>query len=112
MDDIIYSYTAEDAESDEILHNITNLLHNQSVTVRITSGIKDYLLVGDLEEMDEIYITRVREIAKLAITKLRNSEGDWFSTFKFDIEKSSAEIWACVDTTSGPAIHIMLPEEY
>jgi hypothetical protein len=112
MDDIIYSYTAEDAESDGILHNITNILANDAVTVRITSGIKDYLLSGDLEETDESYKARVREIAHLAITKLKNSDGDWLATFKFKVEKSHAEVWACVDTTSGPAIHILFLEEY
>ena len=63
MDDVIYSYSAEDAERDGILHNIMHILENEAVTVRITAGIKDYLLTGDLEETDRIYRNRVREIA-------------------------------------------------
>ena len=112
MDDIIYSYSAEDAERDGILHNIKHILENEGITVRITPGIKDYLLTGDLQETDRIYRNRVREIAQIAITELKKTRGDWFAQFKLEIDNYSKKVWACVDTTSGPAIHIMFPEEY
>jgi len=113
-DDIIYSYTAEDAERDEVLFNVKEILKDYGIfpVIRITSGIKEFLLLGDLKETDETYRRRVVNISALAVKQLKNSKNNWFASFNVIVAEIQKTVWACVDTTSGPAIHIMLPEEY
>ena len=113
-EDIIFSYTAKDAERDEVLFNIKEILRDSGIfpTIRITGGIKEFLLSGDLKETDEFYRQRVVNISVLAVRKLKSTKDRRFASFDVIVLDRKKTVWACVDTTSGPAIHLMFPDEY
>ena len=113
-EDINFSYTAGQAGGDGVLFNVKDISkdHGTFPDIRITYGIKEFLLTGNLKETDEIYQQRVANISGLAAMRLKTSKDKWFVSMYIIIANNKKTVWACADTTSRPAIHLMFPDEY
>lgn len=121
-DDLIYRYSAEDAMQDGHLMEVDRATSKEAGfkwPVRITSGV--YLLVKPSEEAlsygqdFEGRLWDVLTMARLAIQQAPDGENlisfvvHFQNGPKFAVDVT---LWAALDMTSGPAIHILKPEEY
>ncbi len=116
----IYKYTAKQAVEDGILCEVGNIAKEAGFVyqVRITSGV--YELVSPSEEAKQYgqsYEGRLWDVLIMAHLAVKNSKDESLVTFKVLFQNGSTnqqtiELWAALDTTSGPAIHILLPTEY
>ena len=116
-DSVIFSYTAEQAIEDGVLFEVNPDLRSEAGyrwAVRITSNVMS-LVTPSLEEQSEGQSTDGRlwdilSVLRVSIANANSDEG--IIPFDVILGKQTVRLWGCVDTTSGPAIHIMTPEEY
>jgi hypothetical protein len=108
----IYAYTAEDALEDGMLVDVTYLAKDAGFNwaVRITNTVFDLCTPDEYDHED--YTGRLWDILNLARLAIRASDDDRMTTFTVRLGDEDYELWAVMDTTSGPAIHIMRPEDY
>ena len=108
MDEIISFYGAEQAVEDGILFDVTDLARRLGfkVAVRITAGVR--ALCEETDDCDGC-LANVVSHARLAVI---GSDDFSMSVFEVRIGARPVKLWALPDTTSGAAIHIILPEEY
>ena len=113
---IIYSYTAAQGVEDGHFHDVTAEAKaiGFRVAVRLTAGVR--ALCDESENPDQT-LSRILNLARLAINHSAVSLNDLIMSSKtpsFDIKvnRKAVTLWALPDTTSGPAIHILLPSEY
>jgi hypothetical protein len=118
-ENLIYSYTAEDMMRDGLLLDVSKLAKEAgfSSPVRITSGVQD--LINPSEEAIshgqsfEGRLWDVLIVAWVAIKKAKHDISVTFQVFFWDSPNKQHQQTFCatLDTTSGPAIHIILPSE-
>lgn len=116
----IYSYTAADAMRDGILHDIGPIAWEAgfSFPVRITTVLKDLLTPKEgSKEHGQSYEGRLWDVLMVAKFALLEKPNERLVSFEVHFYNSPTDqlvktLWAALDQTSGPAIHIMLPEEY
>jgi hypothetical protein len=113
----IYSYTARQAVEDGVLIELEDDLRREAGyrwPVRITPGVQALVTPTQQEARQgqslEGRLWDVLFVARIAIQSAQGGE----TLIPFEVSFSGEEItlWACLDTTSGAAIHIILPEEY
>lgn len=118
---LIYKYTAEQAVEDGILHEVGEIAKEAGfvVPVRITCGIYD--LINPTEAAKAIgqsYEGRLWDVLNMARLGIKKSEDDTLASFEVIFQdgqpakQNIVTMWAMPDTTSGHAIHILLPSEY
>jgi hypothetical protein len=119
-DFIIYSYTADDAMRDGILHDVTPMAKEVGfrIPVRITIGVKQ-LLTPDEEvlKFGQSYDGRLWDVLNIAFVAIKSSPDENLASFHVTFrngpgKENKKKLWAALDMTGGPAIHIFLPEEY
>lgn len=118
-DDLIHSYSAEDMMRDGLLHDVSELAKEAGFRwpVRITSGVQE--IVDPSEEAKsfgqsfEGRMWDVLTVARFAIKKARSNSMVEFQVFFWNgpDKQHRQTFYAAPDTTSGPAIHIILPSE-
>ena len=114
---IIYKYTAEQAKADGLLIEVDPPLRKEAGyrwPVRITTGVAT-LVTPEEEEVEEGQSLNGRlwdtlHMARIAISNADRRE--FVVPFEVILGGQTETLWACLDTTSGPAIHIIRPEEY
>ena len=114
---VVHSYSAEQAVSDGVLVEVDPELYEEAGyrwPVRITQGVAS--LVSPTEEEEsrgQSLEGRLWDVLWMARVAILNADSDeHIAPFDVMLGGKTATLWACVDTTSGPAIHIIKPEEY
>lgn len=112
--EIISSYTAEEAVEDGILVDVSDTAKELGFVwpVRITQSVHD-LCTPPKSNKIQSYNGRLWDVlwmCSLAIKKAK--KGDSMVEFLTRIGRKNETLWACLDGTSGMAIHIMKPEDY
>lgn len=116
----IYSYTAEDAMNDGILHDVSELAKEAGfiIPVRITNGVLALVNPSKkAKEFGQSYNGRLWDVLWMASLAVRKAQNETLTEFKVIFQdgpkrKYTEKLWAALDMTSGPAIHIMQPSEY
>jgi len=117
---LIYTYTAKQAVEDGILYEVGNIAKEAGfiIQVRITCGV--YELVNPKEQAKssgQSYKGRLWDVLNMARLAIKKSNDDNFASFEVIFQdgepgkQNIVTMWALPDTTSGPAIHILLPSE-
>lgn len=113
----IYSYTAEQAVEDGVLMEVDRNLCKEAGyrwPVRITQGVASLVEPTEEEERQgqsvEGRLWDMLFMARIAI--LNADRHETISPFEVIFGAETVTLWACLDGTSGPAIHIILPHEY
>ena len=118
---LIYSYTAEDAINDGFLHDVSEMAKEAGFKwpVRITAGVFDLVKPSDsAKQYGQSFKGRLWDVLNMARLAVRRASPDeTLTTFEVIFQdgpkiRKTKELWAALDTTFGPAIHIMLPSEY
>ena len=116
-DELIYSYTAEQALEDGILMEVDRDLCKEAGyrwPVRITQGVAS--LVQPTEEQERLGQSaegRLWDMLFMARIAILNADRhEHISLFDVILGEETVTLWACLDGTSGPAIHIIKPDEY
>jgi hypothetical protein len=109
---LIHTYTAAEALREGRLVEVSPELRREAgyrVPVRLTTGVIE-LLTSEKEEWkregrlwDTLYLARV------AIANAERSAVT--ARFEVTVGDRAASLWACLDYSSGPAIHIVTPQE-
>lgn len=120
MDDlnVIYSYTAKQAEEDGILVDVTEMANqifqvgcDMSWKYRISINVHQACTPPENSTQD--YNGRLWDVLNVARNAIRNAEkGSSLVEFFCKLGRKNFKLWACLDSTSGSAIHIITPEEY
>lgn len=124
----VFSYTANDAVNDGALVDITDISENtfakDGYTVRMTSNIINTLsymnpellaLVNIDHILDYFYKDDIKNelyeegFKSLPIPLCIKTERKWD---KCEDKTYYYNVWACLDGTSGNAVHFMFPEDY
>ena len=112
--EVIDSYTAEEAINDGMLVDVSEMAKEAGFKwpVRITRALFDTCTPPKSNKVESFNgrLWDVLFLARIAIT--RAPEGENLMTYKVRIGRKNYTLWACIDGTSGPAIHIMHPEDY
>jgi len=111
--DVIFKYTAEQAVKDGILFDVTEIASHvfqvgcdMTWKYRISVNVQDACCEGSMFNAD-----RLLNVLNVARDAIRNaSQGDLVE-FYCKLGRKKLKLWAMLDTTSGPAIHIITPEE-
>jgi len=113
----IYSYTARQAMEDGVLVELEDDLRREAGyrwPVRITQGIQALITPTQQEarqgQSTEGRLWDILFVARVAIQSAQPD--DYLIPFEVSFSGKEITLWACLDTTSGAAIHIVLPEEY
>jgi hypothetical protein len=114
--DVIYSYTAEDMMEDGDLHDVTKMAHEAgfppALKVRITNSVHSVCTPPKSNKIQS-YEGRLWDVLYLATMAIRRAAAtETMITFVVKIGKKNVKMWGMLDTTSGNAVHIMLPEDY
>ena len=116
-DELIYSYTAEQAMADGILLQVDPDLSKEAGyrwPVRITQGVAS--LVQSTEEEEQLGQStegRLWDVLFMARIAILNADPhEHITPFDVILGERTVALWACLDSTSGPAIHIIKPDEY
>ena len=120
MDDfeVIYSYTAKQAVEDGVLVDVTETANqifqvgcDMSWKYRISRSVHNACTPPKNSTQD--YNGRLWDVLNVARNAIRNAEqGSDLVEFFCKLGRKKFKLWACLDSTSGPAIHIITPEEY
>ena len=107
-------YTAEQAIEDGYLADVSEIAKEMGFKwpVRISSAVHD-LCTPPKSNKIQSYQGRLWDVlwmAKLAIRRV--ADGEQMATIKVKIGRKIETLWALIDGTSGPAIHIITPDEY
>ena len=117
QDWVIYSYTAEQAVADGVLVEVEQELREQMGfvwPVRLSQNVN--VMVNPSEEEQKFGQSRegrLWDVLYVAHNAIRDAEpGESLVGFEITFGQRTSRLWACLDTTSGPAIHLITPEEY
>lgn len=117
---IIFRYTADQAMADGYLFDVSTIARQAGFVypVRITVGVKDLLTPDEnAQSAGQSYDGRLWDVLFVARQAILQSKDDKYISFKVIFQDSSGtskniKLFAALDATSGPAIHIGLPSEY
>jgi hypothetical protein len=114
-DDIIFAYTADQALEDGILADVTEMGHEAgfptSLKVRVTRSVYDACTPPESNKI-ESFDGRMWDVLSLAINAVRCTTSESMTQFTVKIGRKNVNLYAALDTTSEPAVHIMFPEDY
>lgn len=122
-DEVIFSYTADQAVKDGYLTPTTDLVPDEdmakqagfTIPVRLTPGVHELVEVPKHMNHQDLK-GRLWDLLFMAALAVKRSSDDTLAEFEVIFQMPEAtrtyKLWACLDMTSGPAIHIMRPEEY
>ena len=116
----IFSYTANQAIADGYLFDVGKVAKEAGfkIPVRITPGVLEWLQPSnEAKEYGQEHDGRLWDLLQMARIEILKSKNETLLPFYvefFDGPKTvhTVKFWACLDNTSGLAIHIMLPSEY
>jgi predicted P-loop ATPase/GTPase len=114
--DVISCYTAEQAVEDGILIEVDRKLSEEAGfkwPVRISAEVHRLCTPPESNKI-QTYTGRLWDVlfcAWTAILRARDRK-ERMAVFTVRIGPMNHTLWALVDGTSGPAIHIITPEEY
>ena len=118
MDDlfgeVISTYTAEQAVEDGMLADVSKMGREAGfkIPVRITSTVYD-LCTPPKSNKIQSFEGRLWDVLFLCFMAIkRHALNDSFVKFNVKLGRKVYELWAMMDFTSGPAVHIMRPEDY
>ena len=114
---LVHRYTAQEAVEDGVLIEIDPELSQEAGyrwPVRITQGVSALVTPTKAEEAEgQSAEGRVWDLLWLARVAINNAdESEYVVPFDAIFGDKAERLWACLDGTSGPAIHIVRPEEY
>ena len=117
-DNIIYAYTADQAVEDGYLVDVTEKADgvfkigcDMKWKVRISNNVHA-LCTPPKSNKIQSYDGRLWDVLNLARWAIKRADqGDTMAVFTCKIGRKNHKLWAMLDTTSGPAIHIITPEE-
>jgi hypothetical protein len=113
--DVIHTYTAKDAVADGMLVEVPEKTAKEAGfnwPVRITCGVHE-LCTPPKSNTTQTYEGRLWDVLFLAYLAIkRTPAGEGLATYKVKIGRKVETLWAAVDGTCGPAIHILTPAEY
>jgi len=106
-------YTAEQAVEDGYLADVSEIAKEMGFKwpVRISSAVHD-LCTPPKSNKIQSYQGRLWDVLYLAKLAISRSNDDQMAVFKVKIGRKIETLWALLDGTSGPAIHIITPQEY
>ena len=112
----IYSYTAEQAVADGVLLEVDRDLSKEAGyrwPVRITQGVASLVQPTEEESLGQSTEGRLWDMLFMARIAILNADRhEHISPFEVILGEETVTLWACLDSTSGPAIHIIKPDEY
>ena len=114
---LIHSYTAEQAVADGALIEVHPDLRREAGyrwPVRIARGVA-CLVTPSQEEVrqGQSLNGRLWDLLWMARIAISNADShEHIVSFDVTLGGRTPTLWACVDLTSGPAIHIIRPEDY
>jgi hypothetical protein len=116
-DELIYIYTAEQAVVDGVLLDVDRGLIQEAGyrwPVRITPGVACLVQPTKEEErLGQSTAGRLWDVLFMARIAILNAEPhEHIMPFDVILGEQTVSLWACLDGTSGPAIHIIRPDEY
>ena len=115
-DELIYSYTAEQAVADGVLLEVDRDLSKEAGyrwPVRITQGVASLVQPTEEESLGQSTEGRLWDMLFMARIAILNADRhEHISPFEVILGEETVTLWACLDSTSGPAIHIIKPDEY
>lgn len=119
MDDVIFSYTAKQAVEDGVLFDVTETASelfkvgcDMKWSYRISVNVKQ-LCTPPKSNKIESFEGRLWDLLNVGRMAIRGADkNDNMVEFTCKFGKKNHRIWATLDTTSGPAIHFITPEEY
>jgi hypothetical protein len=114
---IIHTYSAEQAVADGVLVDVERELREEMGfrwPVRLSQNVagmvdpsKEDRLMGQSKE------GRLWDLLFVSQLAIKGADPDErIVGFDVILGQRTSRLWACLDTTSGPAIHIITPEEY
>jgi hypothetical protein len=113
--EIISCYTAEDAENDGMLVNVTEAAKETGFkwTTRISAGVHA-LCTPPKSNKIQSYRGRLHDVLWMAFMAIKRTNDDRGPiAYKLKIGRKIETLWITIDGTMGePAIHIILPSEY
>ena len=109
-------YTAQEAVEDGTLIDVSEMAQeagfSKAFAVRITTGVHE-LCTPPKSNKIQSYDGRLWDVLWMCRCAIkREPEDKGLIVFTLKIGRRIVSLWACLDTTSGPAIHIITPEEY
>lgn len=113
----LYSYTAKQAIEEGVLLEINSEWSEEAGyrwPVRITQGVSA-LAAPTAQERHQghTFPGHLGDILWLARSAISNVQaGERIAPFDITLGKRIIRLWACLDTSNGPAIHITTPQEY
>ena len=114
---IIHTYSAEQAVSDGVLEEVDRELREEMGfrwPVRLSQNVVAMASPNEKErqlgQSKEGRLWDLLFVSRIAIKGAGSEER--VVAFEVTFGPRTSRLWACLDTTSGPAIHIITPEEY
>lgn len=110
----IHTYTAEQAVEDGMLVDVTETAKEAGfrIPVRITALVHTVCTPPDSNKI-ESYAGRLWDVLNVARFTIKcKGKNENILPFVVKIGRRNVKFYAALDTTSGPAIHIMIPSEY
>jgi len=113
--DIISTYTAQEAEDDGILVNVTEMAKEAGFkwTTRISRTVHE-LCTPPKSNKIQSYKGRLWDVLFLAFIAIKRSkQNDGIVKYNVKIGRKIETLWITIDGTMGePAIHIITPSDY
>ena len=114
---IIHTYSAQEAVSDGVLVVVDRELREEMGfrwPVRLSQNVAGMVTPSEedrrMGQSREGRLWDLLFVSKLAIKGAGSEER--IVAFDVIFGQRTSRLWACLDSTSGPAIHIITPEEY
>ena len=116
-EELVYSYSADEAMEDGILVPVDPNLCKEAGygwPVRMTQGVAALVTPTEAEQNEGQSVEgRLWDVLWMARTAILNADRhEYIVPFEVMFGDKVETLWACLDTTSRPAIHIILPDEY
>jgi hypothetical protein len=113
--DPISVYTADQGVEDGLFADVSEMGHeagfSKNFKIRVTRSVYD-LCTPPKSNKIQSFDGRMWDVLYLAKNAVYRSKDDNFVSFLVRIGRKNETLYATLDTTSGPAIHIMKPEDY
>ena len=114
--EIISTYTAKDAIEDGVLVDVSEMGKEAGFKwpVRITRSVHE-LCIPPKSNKIQSYDGRLWDVLWMGfvtITKTKKYDQTAILEYQVKIGRKLHTLWLAIDGTCGPAIHIMLPEDY
>lgn len=117
-DNIIYSYTRQDAIDDGTIIDVSEVAKKNGFTVPVAvtrTIFEKYIRQEEEAKTDTKLHALLLFLCQKILTEAKPSDGNLFCT-KVNLENKLTDVWLGIEATSptdsSPAMTIMLPEDY